>query len=131
MTRKQKRSLETLVGQQTYTVWTEMLNSLVPDGRTHRLAPLVAGMLQYAVTLAYEQYGDHPEKGSVAHALLAASEAYEPDQAKELLFDLLQQLFHDAKVSYQRLNHRGDDYSIIDSTIDEFTQWYNMPWESY
>ena len=108
-----------------------MLHCLVPDGRTHRLAPMVAGMLQYATTLAYEQYGDNPEKGSVAHSLLAASEAYDPDQAAELVLDVLQQLFKDAKVTYQRMNRRGNEYSIVDSIIQEFIHWYDMPWESY
>jgi hypothetical protein len=32
------QSLQTIVGQETYTVWKKMLRELVPDGRTHRLA---------------------------------------------------------------------------------------------
>ena len=54
-------SLKQIVGQKIYTVWVEMLRQLVPDGRTHRLAPLVAGMLQYAANIAYEKYGDNYE----------------------------------------------------------------------
>lgn len=122
-------SLEIIVGQGTYTVWTEMLQSLVPDGRTHRLAPMVAGMLQYAANVAYEKYGDDPEEGSVAHSLLLASEVYDPDEAVEL-FDLISQLFEDAEVEYERVDHRGDEYSIVDSAIYEFIHWYDMPWES-
>lgn len=131
MAHKHRRSLETLVGKQTYAVWAKMLHCLVPDGRTHRLAPLVAGMLQYAATVAYEQYGDNPEEGTVAHSLFVASEAYDSDQAAELLFDMIQQLFHDAKVTYKRVNSQGEEYSIADSIIEEFIHWYDMPWESY
>lgn len=43
---RQKQSLQEVVGAQTYTSWVDMLRRLAPDGRTHRLAPLVAGMLQ-------------------------------------------------------------------------------------
>ena len=66
---KSKMSLKQIVGPKTYTVWVEMLQQLVPDGRTHRLAPLVVGMLQYASNVAYQQYGDSPDEGSVAHIL--------------------------------------------------------------
>ena len=48
----QKQSLQAVVGQLKYATWVDMLRRLVPDGRTHRLAPLVAGMLQYATLLA-------------------------------------------------------------------------------
>lgn len=123
-------SLQQIVGKQTYTIWVEMLRRLVPDGRTHRLAPLIAGMLQYASTLAYEKYGDNPEEGSVAHALLMAAEVYEPAEAEELLGEVLEQLFSEAKVRYQRMSSRGDDYSIIESALYEFIHWYDMPWEA-
>ena len=123
------KGLQWIVGKETYAVWTAMLRSLVPEGRTHRLAPLVAGMLQYATTLAYEQSGDEPEEGSVAHTLLAASEVHDPQEAKGLL-DLAQQLFRDAGVAYQRADHRGDGYSIAESAIYEFIHWYDMPWEA-
>ena len=35
-----------------------MLATLVPDGRTHRIAPLVAAMLQYALAMADEKRDD-------------------------------------------------------------------------
>jgi hypothetical protein len=123
-------SLQDIVGKETYTVWVEMLRQLVPDGRTHRLAPLVAAMLQYASTLAYEKYGNDPEEGSAAQILLEASEAYDPEEAVELLSELVQELFEAAKVKFRRTSSRGDDYSIIDSAIYEFIHWHDMPWES-
>jgi len=90
---------------------------------------MIAGMLQYTVTIAYERYGDHPEEGSVAHSLLIASEAYDPEEAEELL-GLVKRLFKDAKVKYDRVDHRGDGYSIAESIIYEFIHWYDMPWEA-
>jgi hypothetical protein len=36
MPSKPKRSLQDVVGKETYTVWVDMLRELVPDGRTHR-----------------------------------------------------------------------------------------------
>jgi hypothetical protein len=123
-------SLEEIVGKETYTVWVEMLRQLVPDGRTHRLAPLVAAMLQYASTLAYEKNGGDPEEGSAAQLLLEASEAYDPEEAVELLSELVQGLFEEAGVKFRRTSSRGDDYSIIDSAVYEFIHWHDMPWES-
>jgi hypothetical protein len=50
-------SLQEVVGTKTYSVWVEMLRELVPDGRTHRLSVLVAGMLHYALEIAVRE--DH------------------------------------------------------------------------
>jgi hypothetical protein len=122
-------SLKQIVGQKTYSVWVEMLRQLVPEGRTHRLAPLVAGMLQYTADMAYQKYGDNPDEGSVAHVLMMASDVYDPAEAEELS-ELLEQLFEDAQASAERVSSRGDDYSIIESAIYEFIHWYDMPWEA-
>ena len=130
MEKKQKRSLKTLVGDNTYAVWIEMLRNLVPASRTHRLASLIAGMLQYAVTIAYDVYGDDPEEGSVAHSLLSASEMYDHEKAFEDLIDIVAQLFKDAGVEYERVSSRGDRYSIAESIFYEFVHWYDMPWEA-
>jgi hypothetical protein len=121
--------LAAIVGTKTYAVWTDMLHSLVPEGRTHRLAPMVAGMLSYAANRAYEKYGDEPEEGSVAHKLLVASEAYDLKDAQDLL-ELAERLFQDARVGYERVDHSGDGYSIVESAIYEFVHWYDMPWEA-
>ena len=122
--------LEEVVGQETYTVWTEMLERLVPDGRTHRLAPMIAGMLRYAAEIAYEEYGDVPEEGTIVGSLLEAAEAYDPDEVSELLQEVVNQLFADAGVDPERVSSQGDDYSIVESAIYEFIHWYDMPWEA-
>ena len=130
MAPKQKRGLQTVVGQETYDVWTRMLHGLVPDGRTHRLAPMIAGMLHYAVSVVLEKYGTDPERDSVAHALLVASEANHPDEAADSLSDIIEQLFKDARVQYTRTSSRGEEYSIVEQAIYEFVEWYSIPWEA-
>ncbi len=127
--RKQQETLQTVVGQETYGVWTDMLHDLVPDGRTHRLAPMIAGMLRYASDMAYEKHGANPAKGTIARSLLLASEASHPDEAGESLSDIVEQLFQDAKVRYERTSSRGEGYSIVERAIHEFVEWYSMPWE--
>lgn len=120
------QSLRQVVGSVTYTTWVDMLRRLVPDGRTHRLTPLVAGMLQYATLLANDMNNEEP----VVQRLQEAAEAYDPEEAKPLLLPVIDQLFADAGVSYQRTNARGRGYSIADEIIYEYVQWYDMPWES-
>ncbi len=124
---KKQRSLKTVVSPQTYSVWVDMLRTLVPEGRTHRLAPLVAGMLQYALSLANEQDAD---EDSVAQSLLRSADAMEVTEVEELLEDVVAQLFKDAGVHYKRVNARGQDYSIAESIYDEYIHWFDMPWES-
>ena len=100
--KKRNRSLKSIVGEETYAIWTAMLKSLVPEGRTHRIAPLVAGMMHYASNIACEKDSHNLEEGSVADSLLMAAEAYEPDELADLLLDVVAQLFADAGVKYKR-----------------------------
>ena len=122
----QEQSLQVVVGAKTYATWVDMLRRLVPDGRTHRLAPLVAGMLHYATLIADEM----DEESLVINVLQEAAEVYDPDEASESLLPLIDQLFADAGVSYQRTNARGQRYSIANEIIYEYFHWYDMPWES-
>jgi hypothetical protein len=124
------RSLKTIVGSETYRVWINMLRSLVPEGRTHRLAPLVAGMLQYAAAIAYEKYGADTEEGSVAYSLVMAPDTGDPEEVMGELLDITERLFDDAGVPYGRASRRGDQYSVAESAIYEFVHWYDMPWEA-
>ena len=126
---EKKKSLKTVVGQETYNVWVDMLRRLVPDGRTHRLAPMIAGMLHYAYLIAQEEGGDEAEEASAASILLESEEISDPEDAPELL-DLVVQLFKDAKVKYKRVSHQDEGYSVAESAVDEFIRWYDMPWES-
>ena len=124
-----ERSLRSVVSAQTYSVWLEMLRSLVPDGRTHRLSIVVAGMLRHAVDLSAARFGeDAPERSAAASLIRAADEA-DPEQVAEQIGDLVEGFFRDAKVAGSRMNARGDEYSLLDSAIQEFTSWYAMPWE--
>ena len=129
MPRKSKRSLQAVVGPETYAVWVEMLRALVPDGRTHRLAMLVAGMLQYAVTTVAPTADNDADRLTVAASLIASTETADPEDVKELLHDVVIRLFKDAGVEYQRKNSRGVPYTIAESIYEEYINWFNMPWE--
>ncbi len=129
MAAKPKRSLQDVVGPEAYSVWVHMLRALVPDGRTHRLAPLVAGMLQYALTVAEDNQDADSGEPSVATSLIASTETCDPDEIKELLHDVVDRLFKDAGVKYKRMNSRGEGYSIADSVYHEYVDWFDMPWE--
>lgn len=124
-----ERTLNSVVSAQTYSVWLEMLRSLVPDGRTHRLSILVAGMLRHAVEVAVARFGEDAPKRSAAASLIGAAEEDDPEQVADQIGDLAERLFRDAKMVGRRVNARGDEYSILDSSIQEFASWYAMPWE--
>jgi hypothetical protein len=123
------RTLAAVVGPQVYAAWVEMLKLLVPHGRTHRLSVIVAGMLQHATVRADRSTRGKPPQGSVAASLLAASEEADPQEIASELGDVLTRLFRDAKVSGGRVSARGEQYSIIESALEEFVAWENMSWE--
>ncbi len=123
------RTLAAIVGKTTYKIWTDMLRALVPEGRTHRLAPMIAGMLQYAFAISEEKYGDEPEEGTVAYSVIRSGYADDPDEVMEEMSDLVARLFDDAGVHYKRTSSQGDEYSILESALDEYMRWFNMPWE--
>ena len=129
MAAKSKRSLQDVVGPETYAVWVNMLRALVPDGRTHRIAPLVAGMLQYALTVAPDDQDEDAGAPSVAASLIDSTETSDPDEVKALLHDVVVRLFKDAGVKFERTNARGARYSIADSIYGEYVSWFDMPWE--
>lgn len=124
-----ERTLSSVVSAQTYAVWLEMLRSLVPDGRTHRLSIVVAGMLRHAVTVAVARFGEDAPERSAAASLIRATEEDDPEQVADQIADLAERPFRDAKVPWRRANARGDEYSILDSSIQEFASWYAMPWD--
>lgn len=124
-------SLQDLVGEKTYSIWVEMLRMLVPDGRTHRLSVVVAGMLQYALEIAVrDNKGQYTEEHNyVAMSLIDATETWDPENVKGLLHEVVTQLFNDAGVSYERVSKRGEHYSITDSIYEEYLSWYDYPWD--
>lgn len=115
--------LEDAVDKQVYETWISMLKELVPGGRTHRLAVVVASMLQYASR-------QNTRKGkAVAELLQAAEEDGDYGDTADSVAKLVEGLFKDAKVKSKRTSSRGQSYSIIDDAIEEFVAWHNRPWE--
>ena len=128
MARKPKRSLEDVVGEKVYNVWVDMLHELVPDGRTHRLSVVIAGMLHYATVMAERLDDDEMDEGSVALSLVNANEG-DPSQVKEELHDVVKRLFADAGVTFDRVSSRGAPYSVADEAYNEYVSWYEYPWD--
>src|SRR6266545_5326684 len=88
--KKISRRFSSVVGADTYDVWLRMLRELVPDGRTHRLAVMVAGMLQYAASMATADGEREEEEHSLAFSLLEATEVSDPSEVEDLIhwFDM-------------------------------------------
>jgi hypothetical protein len=129
MATKSKRSLQDVVGKETYSVWIDMLRELVPKGRTHRLCVVVAGMLQYTYELANRIPNRTEDEHATAMSIIDAAEAGNPDDIKGLINDLVDRLFMDAGVEYERISKRGEHYSIADETYNEFASWFDYPWD--
>lgn len=128
MPKKPKRSLQDVVGKETYEVWVNMLRELVPGGRTHRLSVVIAGMLQYATAIAEKLGEDDLEEDSVALSLITASEMG-PDEIKRELHDVVKRLFADAGAAFERVSKRGQPYSVADEAYNEYFSWFNYPWD--
>ena len=125
---RHKRNLQDIVGKDTYHVWVNMLRRLVPQGRTHRLSVLLAGMLQYALAIAETLDESELENDSIGLSLIKANEM-SPDQIKDELHDVMKRLFNDANVTFDRISKRGEPYSIADEAYNEFFRWYDYPCE--
>lgn len=128
MATKLKRSLQDVVGKETYNVWLNMLREIVPDGRTHRLSVVLAAMLHYATVIAEKLDEDAGEEGTVAMSLINATEGG-PDEVRGELHDVVKHLFQEAGVAFDRVSKRGEPYSIADEAYNEYCSWYDYPWD--
>ena len=116
--------MKAVVGAKIYNVWLDMLKSLVPHGRTHRLSVLVAGMLQYAQEVAHKK----AESNSKARKLAESFEGSDDENLAKII-EIVENLFEDAGVRYKRKSRKGESYSIAEDAAYEFLNWENMPWE--
>ncbi|HZA54057.1 MAG TPA: hypothetical protein VE616_07395 [Candidatus Udaeobacter sp.] len=123
------RNFRNIVGEDTYAVWVRMLRELVPDGRTHRLSVMLAGMLHYAAALAAANQDEEEDEHSLVFSLIEAAETSDPSGVKDLLHDAVVQLFKDAKVRFERTSARSVKYNLAEEAYEEFIHWHDMPWE--
>jgi hypothetical protein len=110
-------SLAPLVGADIYAVWLEMLRTLVPAGRTHRLQTVIAGMLQYAMLKAT---GTSSQDNEVAQLLRRGSEPGSTGDPVQFLLPVVEELLRDSGVPNTRVNSKGKSYSLADAAIREF-----------
>jgi hypothetical protein len=120
--------MKEVIGAKIYNVWLDMLKSLVPHGRTHRLSVLVAGMLQYAQEVAYKKAESNSKARKLAESFESAFESSDEEYLDKII-EIVENLFEDAGVRYKRKNRKGESYSIAEEAAYEFLNWENMPWE--
>jgi len=120
--------MKEVVGAKIYNVWLDMLKSLVPHGRTHRLSVLVAGMLQYAQEVAYKKAESNSKARKLVESFESAFESSDEEYLDKII-EIVENLFEDAGVHYKRKNRKGESYSIAEEAAYEFLNWENMPWE--
>jgi hypothetical protein len=120
--------MKEVVGAKIYNVWLDMLKSLVPHGRTHRLSVMVAGMLQYAQEVAYKKAESNSKARKLAESFESAFESSDEEYLDKII-EIVENLFEDAGVRYKRKNRKGESYSIAEEAAYEFLNWENMPWE--
>jgi hypothetical protein len=120
--------MKEVVGAKIYNVWLDMLKSLVPHGRTHRLSVMVAGMLQYAQEVAYKKAESNSKARKLAESFESAFESSDEEYLNKII-EIAGNLFEDAGVRYKRKNRKGESYSIAEEAAYEFLNWENMPWE--
>jgi hypothetical protein len=90
-----------LIDYEVYSTWIKMLKTLVPHGRTHRLA-VVAGMLQYALKQTNLKHNsDNPLCGILEEAVESNNELNED------LLQVIKILFKDAGIKCKHINIRG------------------------
>src|SRR5262245_22465660 len=86
-TKKTSRSFDEVVGADTYAIWVLMLQALVPHGCTHRLAVILAGMLQYAASVVAPDRKNDEGDSSLASSLIQATEVGDPSEVEDLIHD--------------------------------------------
>jgi hypothetical protein len=121
--------IKDVVGVKIYNVWIDMLKRLVPNGRTHRLSVVVGGMLQFTYEVASEKAESNSKARKLYDHFQAAYECSDEEYVDEII-DIVENLFKDAGVEYNRQSRRGESYSIAEEAVNEFLRWENMPWES-
>lgn len=121
--------IKKVVGLKVYNVWLDMIRRLVPGGRTHRLSVVIAGMLQYALEVSHEKEASNAKAKKLSDLFESVFDYYD-DNDIDPAIELAEKLLMDAGVNYERMNSRGDSYSIAEEAVREFLVWENMPWKS-
>jgi len=120
--------IKEILDQSEYEFLLKLLKALVPEGRTHRLAVFMAGCLHYIHQIANQKQNGNPTAEKFSELADSLINDYNEDAHTELEKSL-KSLLKDANVKFIRTNSKGNSYSIIDTTMEEYISWFNMPWE--
>ena len=122
---------ESIVGTEIYSVFLEMLESIGPDARTHRICMVIAAMMRYTRNELIDEYQDNP----LAMALIVLDEepylASEGSEEVEILEEFIDELCSKVGMHNRRESASYTQYSIAEHAIAEYSHWYFMPWEDY
>ena len=120
-----------IIGDQEFESILTLLKEIGPDARTHRISVVIASILRFAVN----QLPAHCDDSTLSQALILIDEepylAHEQSDEYEMVFKFIDCLCQEAGMMNQRESARGEEYSIAENAILEYTAWYNMPWEDY
>jgi hypothetical protein len=97
----------------------KLLNALVKEGRTHRLAVFLAGCLHYIHQIANQKQNGNPTAEKFSEITDSLINDYNEDAHTELEKSL-KSLLSDANVKFIRTNSRGNRYSIINNADKPF-----------
>ena len=86
-------------------------------------------MLQFALKISQENKDKHSKAQNLFDLFESVIEDFDEDDI-DFVREITEQLFLDAGVNYERVNHKGDSYSIAEEAVREFLIWENMPWKS-
>jgi len=118
-----------IISDTAYATLIQMLKSIGPDARTHRISVVIAALLRFALNTGAAHY----DEGTLGEALIALDEnpylADEQSEEYQLISDLTDKLCHETGLQNKRESSRGKSYSIAENTIREYVAWYNMSWE--
>jgi hypothetical protein len=127
--KKMIEQFKEIVGAQSYSAFLNLLKEIGPDARTHRISVVIAAIMRFALMKVPRDCGE----GTLGKALVALDEepylVAEESEEYQLVFDLIDGLCREAGIHNLRESSRGTPYSVAESAIAEYTEWYNMPWE--
>lgn len=125
------KEFENIIGNENYSVFCKMLESIGPDARTHRISVVIAAMMRFARNELIDEYQEEP----LARALIVLDEepylASEGAEEVEILEEFIDDLCSKVGMRNNRESASFTQYSIAEDAIAEYAHWYSMSWESY
>lgn len=122
------KDFEKLVDKSEYNSFLNMLKTIGPESRTHRISVFIAGFLRYAFT----KIGSDPTDDGIEAALVKLDDdVYHEGEKRDMVLQLIGELCEEAGIKNERVSAEEVEYSIAENALDEYSRWYNMKWENF